>query len=453
MQASKQQLDLTQGPIIKSLLIFSLPIMISNLFQQLYGVMDSVIVGNFLGDQALASVGATTAIFELIVGFALGIGAGLSIIVARYYGARNYQMVKRATAASLIIGLIISLMIMVIGHFGLKPLLKGLNTPAEIFDQAFDYIYIILIFILVSFAYNLGAGLLRSIGNSMVPLLILVFTSFLNVGLDIFMITVLQMGVKGAAYATVISQAISVVITFIYIYKKAPVLVPTKQQFKNQPQLYQELMSQGMAMGFMSSIVSIGSVILQTSVNSFGVAVIGAHVTARRILFFFTMPTGSISTALTTFVSQNFGARQFERIRQSLFQSNLMCIVYCLVGSIFMIFVTKNLMHLLTGSNDPVLLNTGFQYIMWALPFTPFLSVLMNYRNGLQGLGLKRDPLMSSVIEMIGKILFVIFLIPTLGYLGVMITEPILWTIMAIQLTIAYFVKAKPILTHPSKEE
>lgn len=215
-------IDLTRGPVLKVIALFALPILISNIFQQLYNTADTMIVGNYLGEEALAAVGATAAIFELIVGFALGVGNGMSIVIARYYGARNEDMVKRSVAATLVIGLGLSLLVMLVGHFGLLPLLGLLGTPANIINQSYAYISVIMSFVIVTFSYNLGAGLLRAIGNSLMSLVVLVFASILNIVLDITFITRLHLGVAGAGIATIIAQALSALLCFIYIYKNAP---------------------------------------------------------------------------------------------------------------------------------------------------------------------------------------------------------------------------------------
>ena len=438
-------IDLTQGSIGQGLLLFAVPLLITNVFQQLYNVADTMIVGNYLGDQALAAVGATGAIFELVIGFALGIGAGMAIVIARYYGARQSKMVKQATAATLILGSFLSILVMVLGHFGLYPLLELLGTPPAIIDQSYTYIYQILIWVFVAFAYNLGAAMLRAVGNSLVPLLILAFSSVFNVLLDWVFITQFKWGLLGAAYATIIAQALSALLCFAYIFVKVPVLLPSKDDFTINTYLYRELMNQGLAMGFVASIVSIGTVILQTAVNGFGVMTIAAQTSARKILFFFTMPPTSLSTALTTMVSQNYGAGKMDRVKDAMRLSNLAVIAWSVLAGLVLALVTPALMRLLSGSTDPALIQRGYHYILVAIPFTPFLNVLVNLRDSLQGLGYKIQPLMSSVIELVGKILFVIFIIPHLGYLGVMLTEPLLWTIMCGQLYLTYREKVKEV--------
>ena len=216
-----QSVDLMNGPIFQSLVIFMLPILVSSLFQQLYNTVDTMIVGNVLGDTALAAIGACGAIYELLVGFGIGIGNGLAIVAARSYGAGDDEQLKQTVAGSIVIGLIASAVITLAGAMGLHPLLELLDTPVEIFEDAYRYIIIIDYGVFIMFAYNLCAGLLRAIGNSFMPLVFLILSSVLNVILDLWFIAVLGMGVAGAGVATVISQGVSVVLCILYVFRSA----------------------------------------------------------------------------------------------------------------------------------------------------------------------------------------------------------------------------------------
>lgn len=314
----KRTVDLIHGPILLSLLSFAFPILLSNIFQQLYNTADVLIVGRFLGQESLAAVGATTAIFDLIVGFTLGVGNGMGIVIARYYGARNFTKIKEAVAATWILGALLSILVMLLGFLGLYPLLQYLDTPAEILPQSYQYISMIVTCVGVSFAYNLFAGLLRSIGDSLAALGFLIFSALVNVVLDLYFITQLHLGVQSAGLATIISQGLSAVLCFYYIRKSVPELLPQFKHFKWDKSLYADLLEQGLAMGLMSSIVSIGSVILQSSVNTFGAVIISAQTAARRIMTFALLPMTAISASMTTFASQSLGAKRPDRIAQGL---------------------------------------------------------------------------------------------------------------------------------------
>lgn len=406
----KRTVDLIHGPILPSLLSFTFPILLSNIFQQLYNTADVLIVGRFLGQESLAAVGATTAIFDLIVGFTLGVGNGMGIVIARYYGARNFTKIKEAVAATWILGALLSILVMLLGFLGLYPLLQYLDTPAEILPQSYQYISMIVTCVGVSFAYNLFAGLLRSIGDSLAALGFLIFSALVNVVLDLYFITQLHLGVQSAGLATIISQGLSAV-----------------------------LLEQGLAMGLMSSIVSIGSVILQFSVNTFGAVIISAQTAARRIMTFALLPMTAISASMTTFASQNLGAKRPDRIVQGLRIGSRLSISWAVFVCIFLFFASPALVSFLASSTDGYLIENGGLYLQISSAFYPILSLLLIYRNCLQGLGQKILPLVSSFIELIGKIVFVVLIIPWAGYKGVILCEPLIWVAMTVQLYFSLF--------------
>ncbi|WP_343009549.1 MATE family efflux transporter [Clostridium celatum] len=433
------KVDLLKGNIFKSLIIFAIPLFISNLFQQLYNTVDIMIVGNFLGDTSLAAIGACSSIYELLVGFALGIGNGLSIVAARSYGSNDEKLLKKSVSGSIVIGIFVTVIIMIISVVFLMPLLKLLNTPSNIIDEAYSYISTITLFVGVMFAYNLCAGLLRAIGNSFMPLVFLIISSILNIILDIVFITQFNMGIKGAAVATIIAQGISVILCVVYIYFKSKILIPRRSSFNVGKKLYKELIGQGLSMGLMMFIVSTGTVILQTAINGLGYLTIAGHTAARKLNSFCALPTITMSLSLSTFVSQNKGADQGYRIRKSLWYCNLISIVWGCIISIVLLFFAPMLVRILSGSNEELVIEIGAKYLILNAPFYTVLGVLLNLRNSLQGLGEKVLPLVSSIIEFIGKILFVIFIIPKTGYLGVIICEPIIWCAMCAQLIYVFY--------------
>lgn len=431
--------DLINGPIFKSLIIFAIPLLISNIFQQLYNTVDTMIVGNVLGDVSLAAIGSCTSIYDLLVGFALGIGNGLAIVTARSYGSHDEKLLKKSVASSLVIGIVVSFVLTIIGVIFLKPLLNLLNTPAEIINEAYSYIVFIVLFIIVMFAYNLCAGLMRAIGNSFIPLVFLIISSLLNIGLDLLFITQFHMGVKGAAVATVIAQGISVVLCIIYILKKVPMLIPTKEDFEIDKELYKELLGQGFSMGFMSSIVSAGSVILQYGINNLGYLIIAGHTAARKLYMFFNMPFIAMALAISTFVSQNKGANQKKRIKQALRYAYIYDFIMAAIVTVIILLFGSSLVKMISGSNESVVLQNGTLYLIIVGPFYAVLGVLMQTRYALQGIGQKLLPLISSIIEFFGKIVFVVFLIPRFQYMAVIFCEPVIWCVMCVQLLYSFY--------------
>ena len=430
--------DLMHGPIFKNLLLFMLPIFISNLFQQLYNTVDTMIVGNVLGDTALAAIGSCGSIYELLVGFGLGIGNGLAIVAARSYGAQDHDLLKKTVAGSLVIGLVASLCITLAGVLGLHPLLLMLDTPAEILDDAYRYILTIDLGVLVMFAYNLCAGLLRAIGNSVMPLVFLLISSGLNVTLDLWFIAGLGMGVQGAAVATVIAQGISVVLCILYVMRRVPLLLPARKHWAVGQHLYWELFSQSISMGLMSSIVSAGSVVLQYGINGLGTLTIAGHTAARKLFSFTSMPLISMANAGSTFVSQNRGAAQPERVRKGMRTMYLCSVVIMAAEVVLMQLFARQLVQLISGSSAPLVLENGARYLMWNAPFYAVLGVLLCTRYALQSLGQKVLPLFSSVIELVGKVIFVLVFIPRYAYNAVILCEPIIWCFMAAYLVAVY---------------
>ena len=440
--------DLMHGPIFKNLLLFMLPIFISSLFQQLYNTVDTMIVGNVLGDTALAAIGSCGSIYELLVGFGLGIGNGLAIVAARSYGAQDHDLFKKTVAGSLVIGLVASLCITLAGVLGLHPLLLMLDTPAEILDDAYRYILTIDLGVLVMFAYNLCAGLLRAIGNSVMPLVFLLISSGLNVVLDLLFIAGMGMGVcrliadalgvQGAAVATVISQGVSVVLCILYIFLRVKILLPEKQHFRVGSHLYWELFSQSISMGLMSSIVSAGSVVLQYGINGLGTLVIAGHTAARKLFSFTTMPVMAMASACSTFVSQNCGANQPERVRKGMKEIALYSVAVAVLAIFLMQLGAEWMVRFISGSGESVVLENGARYLLWNAPFYSVLGVLLATRYALQSLGQKVLPLFSSVIELVGKVVFVLFFIPKFAYNAVILCEPIIWCFMAAYLVLVY---------------
>ena len=434
----QMNVDLMHGPIFRSLVLFMLPILISNLFQQLYNTVDTMIVGNVLGDTALAAIGSCGAIYELLVGFGLGIGNGLAIVAARAYGAQDEDLLKRTVAGSLVIGLMASLTITTAGFFGLRPLLELLDTPAEILEDAYRYIIIIDLGVIVMFAYNLCAGLLRAIGNSVMPLVFLLLSSALNVVLDLWFIAGMGMGVAGAAVATVIAQGVSVVLCILYVMARVRILIPGRKHLDVGRKLYWDLFSQSISMGLMSSIVSAGSVILQYGINGLGTLTIAGHTAARKLFAFTDMPLIAMANAASTFVSQNYGAGQPERIRKGMREIYLYSLVVMVVTVLLMQVSAEWLVRMVSGSSEALVLENGARYLRWTSPFYAVLGVLLSTRYALQSLGEKVLPLFSSVIEFLGKIVFVLVFIPRFAYDAVILCEPVIWCLMALYLVAVY---------------
>lgn len=444
---ASKPLTLTRGPVLKPLVLFSLPILISNIFQQLYNTVDTMIVGHFLGEKALAAVGASSALFDLLIGFSIGIANGMGIVIARAYGAKQTDQIKPLVASSLVISLGFSLFLACLGVWFSDDILAVLGTPTEVLGQASGYLGIIMLGMLVTYSYNLIAGLLRAIGDSLSALYFLVLAAILNMLLDLVFVTQFHLGIEGAALATVLAQAVSAVSSLIYLLRRRRLLVPGLADFRPSAARYLELLEQGLAMGLMSSIVGLGSVILQTAINQLGLVLISAQVTARRIMMFSIMPLTALASGLTTFVSQNFGAGQYQRIDKGVKQASLLALAWGLLASLFSYSLGEDLVGLISGSQDQSLITASTTYLKVCTPLFPILGCLFILRNSLQGMGRKQVPLLSSILELLGKIAFVLWVIPGLGYLGVIICEPLIWLPMTLVLYLAYRHTIKPLMT------
>ena len=315
--------------------------------------------------------------------------------------------------------------------------MRALKTPENLLAESHSYVSTLTTFIGVMFAYNLLAGLLRGIGNSFMPLVFLIISSLTNILLDLLFITRFQMGIRGAAVATVIAQGFSVILCLIYIIRKTPILVPEQQHFAVGKKLYRELTTQGLSMGFMNAVVSSGTVILQSAINGLGEVYIACHATARKLNSFCLMPVSTIGASMSTFVSQNRGAGNKDRIRKGIRTACIMDVCWGVTAIIILFSVARNLVTLF-GSTQDVILDNSALYLRFTAPFYAVLGILFNMRNSLQALGEKTKPLISSFIECAGKIIFALFIIPVMGYWGVIICEPLIWCFMTAQLVYCY---------------
>ncbi len=434
----KTQVDLLHGPIMKSLVIFMIPIVISNIFQQFYNAVDTAIVGNYLGDNSLAAIGACSAVFEMLVQFCSSLGNGFSIVCGRSFGSGDADTMKRSVAGSILIGAITCIVLTFLSIFLLKPLLMLINTPPEIIEESHSYIHIIALGLIVMFTYNLCSAMLRAIGNSVMPLIFLVISSLLNIVLDITLIMSFHMGVKGAAIATVIAQGVSAFLCIAYILKSVPILIPEKRHFSIGTDLLKELAGQGYAMAMMGSIVSVGSIILQSGINSLGKEIIAGHVAARKLYMICNLPFISMGVAISAFISQNKGANQGNRILKAMKDAYIYDVVAAALVSLVLFTFAPTFVRMISGSTNPVIIQNGSKMLYIVGPFYAVLGVLMQTRFALQGLGSKLIPMISSIIELCGKILFVFILIPRFQYDAVVWCEPLIWVAMTIQLLYAF---------------
>ena len=430
--------DLTQGNVAKLLLFFAFPTLLSNVFQQFYNLADTAIAGHILGDNALVAIGASSTVNSLVLSFAWGLNGGFGIIIAQCFGAKDFKKLKKSVAISLSINVLFSLIVCIFGIFMSRPMLQALNTPAARLNEANSYISVILVFIIVPMLYNLEAVILRSLGDSKTPLYFLIFSSVLNIILDYVLIKFTQMGVKGAAVATVLAQLLSVILCFVVILKNFKIIRLKKNDFHFSASLFKNMMSAGMAMAVMNSIFSIGSIIMQGSINALGEDVIAAHLGSRKVAEMFMQPLVTIGTACSTFVGQNYGALKIGRIKASIKYST----IYSLIWSVFTFFILwffgGQIARLVTGSASQVVFDNTQMYLRINAPFYFVLGLLFTLRFSIQSVDRKMPPIISSSMELASKIAAAYLFIPLWGYLGACIAEPLSWTLGAIYLLFVF---------------
>lgn len=428
--------DLTKGKPIRLILLFAVPLFVGQLFQLFYSLADTRIVGQTLGDEALAAVGATTTLSDMLLSFLNGLTNGFAIVIATCFGAKDESRMKKAMGGTILLGSYCAVALSGLCLLNMSGLLKLLNISPELFAAARGYIGIVIAGLLAATLYNICAAMLRAIGDSFTPLLFLILAAFLNIAMDYGFILCLHTGVEGAAYATVIAQAVSAFLCFLYMRRKYPQLTLKKEDFKPDMILYKKLFGAGLSMGFMTSLVGVGTMALQTSINTFGTDIIVAHTAARKISSIYMLPFSVMGTTLATYCGQNLGAGKYSRIRQGIRDTVLVTFVWCTGVIISAYTVAPWLIRTVTATQKKDIIDTASLYLRVNTPFYYVPTVICLFRNSMQGFGDNRTPVISSSLEMIGKVLIALLLAPAIGYYGIIVAEPIVWFIMVIPLVV-----------------
>lgn len=432
------QNDMTKGSPLRLIVLFTLPVLIGNLFQNFYNMVDSVIVGRFLGVNALAAVGATGTIAFLIFGWINGITGGFGIMLAQSFGAGDEKHLRHYTAMS--VYLCTAMAVLMAGGLLLANgwILKAMNTPDSIFEDTKSYIGIVYAGIPITIAYNMLASISRSMGDSRTPLIFLVISSVLNIVLDLVFVAVLPMGVKGAAYATVLAQAVSAVACFFYVRKKYEILHLKKEDMKFSWNSAGRLMMMGLPMGLQFSITAIGTMMVQAAVNLLGATYIAAYSACGKITNIVTQLFPSLGITLANYVGQNMGAGKVDRIRKGVRQAQIITIAGGVVCGLAMFFwggaATKFFADDPTGEirqiGDVLFHTTAWCY--------PFLGSIFIYRNALQGMGDGLVPMLGGVFELVTRAAMVTLLAGPLGFFGICLCDPGAWLSALIPLVPVY---------------
>ena len=431
-------LDMTRGDPFRLVLQFSLPLFCSNMLQQVYNLTDTALAGHLLGSAALAEIGATAALYGLIMNFAFGMNNGLALTVSRCFGAGEREGIRRAVGWMVTLSAAVSIVLTTVSLLGRGALLQVLQVPAEVWDGAAAYLTVILLGIPLTMLYNMEAALLRAVGNSVTPLLFLLFSSVLNVGLDAAFMGPLGMGVRGAAVATVLAQGISAVLGAVYLVRSYPELHFAPAHFKKSTRrAVMNMFWAGMSMGLMSAIYNLGSVALQSSINALGSVYITAQTAARRMAEMYFIPGGALGISVATFSSQNLGAGRRSRIGQSVRAALKIYFVWWLFVLAFTFLLGEPVLRLITGSSDARIISNAMLYLKISVPIIPPMAVLVILRNMLQGIRHTVEPLLASALELIGKVVFAVWLVPVWGYRAVCFCEPTTWIICFVFILLA----------------
>ena len=432
--------DLTQGSPVRLILEFAVPLLAGMLFQQLYNLVDTMIVGRFLGVQALAGVGATGSINFLVLGFCMGICSGFAIPVAQQFGAREEGRMREFVANGAWLSAAFSAVITVMTVVYCRDILRLMNTPQDCFEEAYAYIVVIFAGIPFTFLYNLLSGYLRSLGDSKTPLYFLILSSVLNVVLDLTLILVFHMGVLGASLATVISQAISGLLCLLFIAVKVPVLHLSREEMRLRFRRMATLCTYGVPMGLQYSITAIGSVILQVAVNSLGSLAVAATTAGGKVLNFLACPFDALGSTMATYGAQNVGACRYDRLNRGLFASSLMGFGYSAIAFLIAWVFGRTLTGLfISGEGSVELIELAQQYMIANVAFYPMLTLVNVVRFMIQGMGFSMFAMCAGVMEMIARGLAGVMMVPAWGFLGAALGGPLAWVFADMFLVPAYF--------------
>lgn len=427
---------LTEGNPVKLIVLFAIPIFLGNLFQILYSLIDTKIVGSTLGETALASVGSVSTLYNLLTGFFNGLTLGFSVVTARFYGSGEEKALKKNIAGAITLGSGTAIVLITLTAVFLKPILRLLQVPAEQFDMSYSYIVVLVWGMFITLAYNLCANTLRATGDSVTPLIYLVISSLVNVGLDYFFILNLHLGVAGAAYATVIAQFLSVVLCLIRIYRGFPILHVGREDFQFDREQLWQLYQNGLSMGLMSSLVNFGTVVLQSGINQLGTSIIVAHTAARKVFEIWNLPISVMGSAMATYCGQNYGAGKYGRIREGIKGALGLGAVWAVVVFIMAHTISPYLIRFITSSDSPEIIYWGRKYLEYDMSFIILCVGIVVLRNSMQGFGDYKTPVFSSFIELMGKVVFTFTFVRFFGYWGIIWTEPVIWVLMVIPLII-----------------
>ncbi len=434
--------NLTKGRPAGVILLFALPIILGNVFQQIYSVVDSVIVGRYVSYQALAGVGITNGLTFFIFGFVIGITSGLGIKTAQFFGAKAFDKMRQSLGTGFIICLVLSILITILAIVSINPSLRFMGTDEEIYEYSHDYLLITYIGLTSQIAYNMVACILRALGDSKTPLYFLIFSSVLNIILDILFVNYFGWGVPGAAWATVLAQLISAICCFVFVFYRYKELRLTKKDFQTSWTFVWEHLRIGLPMALQFSITAFGVIILYAALNHFPTTYIAGFTTASKIQNLGMLVPISLGVAIANYVGQNYGAGNIVRMRVGVNAALLMSLAVCVVVSLSIVLFAHPLTSIFLDpdivGNTSEIFSASMQYLYVSALFFPFLFLLFIYRNALQGVGKTFMPLLAGVLELLIRVVASLILPKYFGYNGVILVDVCAWVGACLLLFISY---------------
>ncbi len=438
--------DLTQGNPMKLILGFMLPLLLGMLFQQFYNMVDTIVVGRFIGLNALAGVGSTGSINFLVLGFVIGMCAGFAIPVAQKFGSKDIDQLKKYVGNTVWVSIAFAAVLTAATCILCGKILEWMNTPEDVFKEAYDYIFVIFLGIPVTFLYNILSGFIRSLGDSKTPVIFLVISSLLNIALDIFTIVVLNMGVAGAGWATVISQAFSSLLCIIFIIKRFEILHLRKEDLRPDFYYIGRLCGVGLPMGLQYSITAIGTIIIQTAVNGLGSVYMASITAGSKVGQFMCCPFDAMGSTMATFGGQNVGAGELKRVKRGLFDCILLGIIWSVLALGIAFLFGGDLASLFLDPSDPKTAENielikgyaGHFLVINALFYIP-LAFVNIVRFMIQGMGSSQVALYAGVFELVARGVVAIVFVPIFGFEAVCYANPMAWILADMFLIPAFF--------------
>lgn len=430
--------DMTTGNPLKIILLFSVPVLLGNLFQQFYNMVDTVIVGRYLGEDALAAVGSTGCLMFLVLGFANGIAQGFGVMVSHAFGAKDFNLLRHYVALSLILTVIVSVLLTVPTAAASKTLLTWMHTPDNILPMADSYIRVIFAGTILTMSYNVLSGILRGIGDSKTPLYFLIFSSVLNIVLDVFLIVTVGLGTAGAAWATIIAQGVSAVLCLVYMFCRFEILRTRREDYYLDATGVKNMLAVGIPMALNYSVTAVGTMIMQSAVNVFGSSVVAAFTAASKVNSIATQTMPTLGTAIATYCGQNLGAGKYERIFAGMRQGFFICLASAAVGAVICLLGGRFIVSWFVSEPSEEIFTCAMQYLVVASWFYIPLAAIFLYRNALQGLGRGFVPMLSGIVELLSRLIVILLVPKSAGFLGVCFADPAAWLFTAIPLVITY---------------